>query len=140
MKGPVEILEEGVNRLSVDQTTNTEDGTDFSEYAWMADELEEFDMKVRTDKVIQLVRGENDQGPEAFIYLFRAIVRVPTQIVFSNSVFFLSNCKFSLCQFTQFVSMIYTQLTWQTYPASAATIAISFTFRIRTNPNSLCFP
>ena len=49
MKGPVEILEEGVNRLSVDQTTNTEDGTDFSEYAWMADELEEFDMKVRTD-------------------------------------------------------------------------------------------
>ena len=39
--------------------------------------------------------------------------RVPTQIAFSNS---LSDCKFSLCQFTSFVTMTYTNLTWQTYP------------------------
>ena len=34
------------------------------------------------------------------------------------SVFSLSDCKFSLCQFTRFVTIAYTKLTWQTYPAS----------------------
>ena len=33
-------------------------------------------------------------------------------------VFSLLERKFSLCQFTRFVTITYTKLTWQTYPAS----------------------
>ena len=34
--------------------------------------------------------------------------------IFKFPVFSLSNWKFSLCQFTLFVSITYTKLTWQT--------------------------
>ena len=79
-------------------------------------------------------------------YLNTILIRVPTQISFSNSLcfpcfFFLSNCRFSLCQFTWLMTITYTKLTWQTYPPSkinwkfleifTAKIEISFTFRIK---------
>ena len=38
--------------------------------------------------------------------------------IFKFPVFSLSDRKFSLCQFTWFVTCTYTKLTWQTYPAS----------------------
>ena len=46
------------------------------------------------------------------------IYRVPTQIAFSNLLFSLSDCKLFPCQFTSFVTITYTKLTWQIYPAS----------------------
>ena len=38
--------------------------------------------------------------------------------IFKFPAFSLSNCKFSLCQFTWFLTITYTKLTWQTYPLS----------------------
>ena len=50
---------------------------------------------------------------------FRNVIfRVPTQIAFFKlPVFSLSDRKFSLCQFTGFMTITYAKLTWQTYPA-----------------------
>ena len=45
--------------------------------------------------------------------------------IFKFPVFSLSNHKFSLCQFTQFATIIDTKLTWQTYPASGKKVEFS---------------
>ena len=46
MKGPIEILENETNTVRAEPTAFHNRDGDFSEYVWMAEELEEFDRKV----------------------------------------------------------------------------------------------
>ena len=74
-------------------------------------------------------------------------LKLHSQIPCVLPVFSMSNHKFSLCQIIWFVTITYTKLTWQTYPALEKKKKFATNIKNRYNqgiynlskPNSLCF-